>query len=83
MKIILEMKGKNEKMATEIYPSSFRCDCGQELDFFESTVREMEQMSTKKQVRLSEEKHTIIFYKGKAIEILCPKLKRCPINDHE
>ena len=70
-------------MATELFPSSFRCDCGQELDFFESTIRDMEKMSTKRRVRLGEEKHTIIFYKGEAIEILCPKLGKCIITDSE
>jgi len=25
-------------MATELYPSSFRCDCGEELHFSESTI---------------------------------------------
>jgi adenylate cyclase class IV len=70
-------------MATELFPSSFRCDCGQELDFFESTIRDMEKMSKKRRVRLGEEKHTIIFYKGEAIEILCPKLGKCFISDSD
>ena len=70
-------------MAVEIYPSSFRCDCGQELDFFESTVEEMKQMSKNKRVRLGEEDHTVIFYKGEAIEILCPKLEKCKITGIE
>ncbi|XCN73608.1 MAG: hypothetical protein Q3M24_02310 [Candidatus Electrothrix aestuarii] len=38
-------------MATELFPSSFRCDCGEELDFFEGTVREMKKMSKNKEVR--------------------------------
>jgi hypothetical protein len=42
-------------MAVEIYPSSFRCDCGQELDFFENTIRDMKKMSKYKRVRLGEE----------------------------
>ena len=46
-------------MAIELFPSSFRCDCAQELDFFENTIREMKKMSKKKRVRLGEEKHTI------------------------
>jgi hypothetical protein len=70
-------------MATELFPSSFRCDCGQELDFFESTIRDMEKMSRKRRVRLGEGKHTIIFYKGEAIEILCPRLGKCIITDSE
>ncbi len=52
-------------MATELFPSSFRCDCGLELDFFENTIRDMEKVSKKKRVRLGGEKHTIIFYKGR------------------
>jgi GTP cyclohydrolase II len=70
-------------MATELYPSSFRCDCGEELHFFESTIEEMKKMSKNKQVRLGEGKHTIVFNKGKAKEILCPKLKKCTITDWE
>jgi hypothetical protein len=70
-------------MATEIYPSSFRCDCGEDLGFSESTIREMKKMSKNKQVRLGEGKHTILFYKGTAKEIICPKLKKCAITDWE
>jgi len=70
-------------MAIELFPSSFRCDCGQELDFFENTIRDMKKMSKKKRVRLGEEKHTIVFYKGEAIEILCPKLGNCTITYSE
>jgi hypothetical protein len=36
-------------MAVELFPSSFRCDCGQELDFFENTVQEMKKMSAKRE----------------------------------
>ncbi len=70
-------------MAVEIFPSSFRCDCGQELDFFENTIRDMKKMSKNKRVRLGEENHTIVFYKGEAIEVHCPKLKKCKITDTE
>jgi adenylate cyclase class IV len=73
-------------MAIELIPSSFRCDCGHESDFFENTVREMEKMSKSKRVRLGdgeEKEHTIVFYKGKAIEILCPKLGICRITRWE
>ena len=68
-------------MAIELFPSSFRCDCGQELDFFENTIRDMKKMSKKKRVRLGEGKHTIVFYKGEAIEILYPKIGNCIITD--
>ena len=70
-------------MAVELFPSSFRCDCGQELHFFENTVRDMKKMSKNKRVRLGEEDHTVVFYKGEAIEILCPELKKCKITGSE
>ncbi len=73
-------------MATEIFPSSFRCNCGHESDFFENTVTEMEEMSKKKRVYLADDadnEHTVVFYKGKAIEILCPELGTCAITDSE
>ena len=70
-------------MAIELFPSSFRCDCGKELHFFENTIRDMKKMSKKKRVRLGEEKHTIVFYEDEAIEILCPKLGNCIITDSE
>jgi len=68
-------------MAIELFPSSFRCDCGQELDFFENTIRDIKKMSKKKRVRLGEGKHTVVFYKGEAVEIFCPKLGKCIITD--
>lgn len=74
-------------MAIKLFPSSFKCDCGHQLNFFENTVRDMEKMSEKKRVRLvdgyGKEEHTIIFYKGKAIEIICPKLGNCKIKSAE
>ncbi|MBC2713636.1 MAG: hypothetical protein HGJ94_22400 [Desulfosarcina sp.] len=76
-------KGRRKRATPELFPSSFRCDCGEELDFFENTIRDMKKMSKKKRVRLGEGKHTIVFYKGEAIEILCPKLGNCSITDSE
>jgi hypothetical protein len=73
-------------MAIELIPSSFRCDCGHESDFFEDTVREMEKMSKNKKVELGdaeEAEHTVVFYKGKAVEIKCPKLGICKITGWE
>jgi predicted nucleotidyltransferase len=72
-------------MAIELYPSSFRCDCGHESDFSENTVKEMKKMSKKTRVRLSgdDNKHTIIFYKGEAKEVICPKLGTCAITDSQ
>ena len=77
-------------MAIENFPSSFRCDCGHESDFFEDTVEEMAMMSKRKRVHLGDgdrdeedDEHTIVFYKGEAIEIICPKLGTCAITDSE
>src|SRR6266571_6921505 len=63
-------------MPKEIFPSSFACDCGHQSDFFENTVRDMKAMSQKKKVYLADaasEEHTIVFYRGKMVEIQCPK----------
>ena len=74
-------------MAKELFSSSFKCDCGHESHFFENTVKEMKQMSKKKEVLLGdsskEDEHNIVFYKGKAIEIKCPKLGKCSITEFE
>jgi hypothetical protein len=63
-------------MPKEIFPSSFECDCGHQSDFSERTVRDMKAMSQKKKVYLADsapEEHTIVFYRGKMVEIQCPK----------
>src|SRR4030095_13477629 len=63
-------------MPKEIFPSSFACDCGHQSDFSERTVRELKAMSQKKKVYLADsepEEHTIVFYRGKLVEIQCPK----------
>jgi hypothetical protein len=60
-------------VATEVFPSSFVCDCGYEADFFENTIREMKRMSLKKRGRLAEGDHVIVFDKGEAVEMICPK----------
>ena len=63
-------------MPKEMFPSSFACDCGHQSDFSENTVRDMKAMSQKKKVYLADsapEEHTIVFYKGKMVEIQCPK----------
>jgi len=64
-------------VATEIFPSSFICDCGYEAHFFENTVREMKRMSLKRRLSLVEEGHRIVFHKGKPIEMICPKKGKC------
>jgi hypothetical protein len=63
-------------MPREIFPSAFECDCGHQSHFFENTIREMKAMSLNKKVRLCDgelDKHTIVFYRGKMVEILCPQ----------
>lgn len=66
-------------MAKEIFPS-YICDCGHEAHFFENTIREMQRMSLKKKVSIGDDHHGIVFHKGKAIEMICPKKGRCPIE---
>src|SRR5713226_4212001 len=68
-------------MPKEIFPSSFECDCGHQSDFSERTVREMKTMSQKKKVYLADsapEEHTIVFHRGKMVEIQCPKQSQSP-----
>jgi len=63
-------------MPREIFPSSYECDCGHHSDFSENTIKAMKSMSQKKKVYLADsspEEHTIVFYKGKMVDILCPK----------
>ena len=73
-------------MAIELYPSSFRCDCRHQSDFFEDTVKDMGEMSKNKRVTLvdgEDDEHKIVFYNGEAIEIICPKLGTCAITDSQ
>ena len=63
-------------MPKEIFPSSYLCDCGHQSDFFENTIREAKAMSQKKKVYLADsapEEHTIVFYRGRMVDIQCPK----------
>ena len=41
-------RGEGEPMPEEIFPSSFRCDCGKRLDFFENTIKGMKRESKKR-----------------------------------
>ena len=62
-------------MPRELCPSSYLCDCGHQSDFFEHTIREIKAMSRKKKIRLGDSdspEHTIVFYKGETIDIICP-----------
>ena len=62
-------------MVTEIFPSSYKCTCGYQLDFSERTIRELKRVSGTKGQRLiaDDEKHAVVFAQGKAVEIQCPK----------
>jgi hypothetical protein len=71
-------------MATLLYPSSFRCDCGHESHFSERTVRELQQMSRRKRQLLGDSgktEHCIEFDGGHPVAVRCPALGRCPLTD--
>ena len=70
------MFGREYYMPKEIFPSSYECDCGNQSHFSENTIREIKAMSHKKKVYLADDEHTIVFYRGKMIDIICPK-KSC------
>ena len=62
-------------MPKELFPSSYLCDCGHQSDFSESTIREVKAMSQKRMIHLGDsapDEHTIVFYKGQMIDIVCP-----------
>jgi hypothetical protein len=63
-------------MPKEIDYSSYECDCGHQSHFFENTIREIKAASMRKKVHLADserEEHTIVFHKGRMVDILCPK----------
>ena len=63
-------------MPREIFPSSYECDCGHRSHFSENTIREAKQGSYKKKLYLIDsapDEHTIVFYGGEMVEILCPR----------
>ena len=73
-------------MATLLFPSSYRCDCGHESHFFENTIWEMAEMSLKKRKYLEDStasRHTIEFSKGHAVAVICPHLGRRAITATE
>jgi hypothetical protein len=73
-------------MAVELFPSSYRCDCGHHSDFCENTVRELSEMSKRKKQVLadsSEPAHCIEFSRGKPVAVICPKLGRRKITRWE
>lgn len=66
-------------MPQEIYPSSYRCDCGHESHFFENTIREAKARSHRRPLRLGDSarnEHFIIFSKGEMIDIICPEQRQ-------
>jgi hypothetical protein len=67
-------------MPKEIFPSSFKCDCGHQSDFFEGTVNEMKRKSRSKEVRLGDgcgsDEHFIVFRGGEMGDIQCPKQRK-------
>jgi hypothetical protein len=65
-------------MPKEIFPSSYECDCGHQSHFFENTIKEAKARSRKKKIYLGDletDEHTIVFYHGEMIDILCPRRK--------
>lgn len=65
-------------MPKEICPSSYECDCGHQSHFCENTIREIKALSRKKKIRLldsAQDEHTIVFYKGEMVDIICPHQK--------
>lgn len=75
-------------MPKEIFPSSYECDCGHQSHFFENTIGEMKEMSAKKKTKqyLSDseaEEHTIVFYRGEMIDIICPRQKEKEEKKHK
>jgi hypothetical protein len=72
-------------MAEHLSPSSFRCDCGHQSDFFENTISEMKALSRKRKkpqhlVDSSARKHVIEFVDGRPVAVICPKLGRREIK---
>ena len=70
-------------MALDLFPSSYRCDCGPESHFFERTVREMKAESRREPARIRDserDSHVIEFVGGRAVAVICPRLGRCEIT---
>jgi hypothetical protein len=68
-------------MPKELFPSSYLCDCGHQSDFFENTIREAKAMSHKRIIYLGDSEsneHTIVFHKGKMVDVICPKQEAAP-----
>ncbi len=65
-------------MPKEIDISSYECDCGHQLHFFENTIREMKQISYRRREGIGEgdDRHAAIFHKGEFVAMFCPKAGR-------
>ena len=62
-------------MPKEIFPSSYKCDCGYQSDHFERTIADLKKLSKRNPQRLwsDDGKHNITFDKGKMVSMWCPK----------
>ncbi len=66
-------------MPEEIFPSSYLCDCGRQVDFCEGTISELKRLSRRKRRWLAEtcadrsKEHIVVFEGGKMVDILCPE----------
>lgn len=67
-------------MPKEIFPSSFECDCGKRLDFFENTIRGMKRESLRRPCELLDgpegHSHRILFEDGEFVTITCPDMPK-------
>ncbi len=63
-------------MPKELFPSSYECDCGHQLDFCENTVNEMKRMSMRKKQYLGgSDGHKVVFFQGEMVDMICPNQK--------
>ncbi len=73
---------RETSMPKEIFPSSFECDCGKRLDFFENTIRGMKRESKKGPCELLDgpdgHEHRILLEDGKFVTITCPDRPKGP-----
>jgi hypothetical protein len=70
-------------MPKEIDVSSYECDCGHQLHFFENTIREMKQISYRRREGIGEgsDRHAAIFHRGAFVAMYCPKAgKEIPVR---
>src|SRR5262249_34434150 len=66
--------------------SSYECDCGHQSHFSENTIREARTKSRKREIHLGDsevDEHTIIFFKGEVVSLLCPGRGRLTFREQE